>query len=308
VLGALEDLGYSAWPFVVGAVHVGANHEWLRAWIIAFDTAQIGHDGGRSWGYGPDGDGEAYPRGRVAHTAKIGLRARPGNDESSDRGHDRLFAANSLGDGFRSFADADGDTVRVSKLSERPFAEAAFVEHADSDPSQDGWRAGRQGRCFEPVAGIPVEARGDDGDADGEPRAAGISPSSHEECGNVGTRCLGSRAEPGGNVDGSHADKDGEHDGAVDDEMGERAGVGGNVGEPWPEWNGGFANHLRMDDGLSAWVADTRVEVGTGRGTSAASLIVEAFGDAVIPEITYRIGRSIRRVETALAAIHGAAA
>jgi DNA (cytosine-5)-methyltransferase 1 len=280
VLGALEDLGYSAWPFVVGAVHVGANHERLRAWIIAFDTAQIGHDGGRPWGYGPDGDGETYPRGFVgfvpnadearqshgsvvaslrqaqephdrcssgrrdavdlADAAQVGRGTWPGNDESQHSGDDGLLASNGFGDGFNDVSDA----------------------------SQDGRRAGRQGRRLEPTAGLFVKACGD----------------------------------------GPHAHKDGEHDSAVDDEMGERAGVGGNVGEPWPEWNGGFANHLRMDDGLSAWVADTRVEIGLGRGASAASLIVEALGDAVIPEITYRIGRSIRRVETALAAIHRAAA
>jgi DNA (cytosine-5)-methyltransferase 1 len=276
VLGALEDLGYSAWPFVVGAVHVGANHERLRAWIVAFDTAQIGHDGGGPWGYGPHGDGEAYPRGfdvphangdgrsnrwgrngrgvdvqfsegnwgassrHDADPTRVGCDAWPGDDQSSNRGDDGLLASNGFSDGLDHVGDA----------------------------SQDGWRAGRQGRRLEPTSGLFVKACGD----------------------------------------GSHAHKDSEHDRAVDDEMGERAGIGGNAGEPWPEWNGGFANHLRLDDGLSAWVADTRVEVGPGRGTSAESLIVEAFGDAVIPEITYRIGRSIRRVETALAAIHGAAA
>jgi DNA (cytosine-5)-methyltransferase 1 len=58
-----------------------------------------------------------------------------------------------------------------------------------------------------------------------------------------------------------------------------------------------------VDDGLSAWVAKSRIAVGSPRGTIAASLIVEAFGDAVLPQIPEAIGRAILRVERALAAI-----
>jgi DNA (cytosine-5)-methyltransferase 1 len=47
-------------------------------------------------------------------------------------------------------------------------------------------------------------------------------------------------------------------------------------------------------------VADTRIAVGGSRGTSAASLIVEAFGDAVVPQIPEAIGRAILRTEAAL--------
>lgn len=35
VLGALEELGYSCWPLVVGAIHSGAPHQRLRVLIIA---------------------------------------------------------------------------------------------------------------------------------------------------------------------------------------------------------------------------------------------------------------------------------
>lgn len=35
VLGDLERAGYTAWPFVVGAVHAGAPHRRQRAWIVA---------------------------------------------------------------------------------------------------------------------------------------------------------------------------------------------------------------------------------------------------------------------------------
>lgn len=64
-----------------------------------------------------------------------------------------------------------------------------------------------------------------------------------------------------------------------------------------------LAYHLRVDAGLSRWVAQSRIAVGGPRGTSAASLIVEAFGDAVVPQIPEAIGRAILRTEQALAAV-----
>ncbi|MNL42337.1 hypothetical protein D3C87_1647880 [compost metagenome] len=75
------------------------------------------------------------------------------------------------------------------------------------------------------------------------------------------------------------------------------------LAEPWADWNGGLAHHLRVDDGLSGWVAKSRIAVGGPKGTVAASLIVEAFGDAVCPQIPEAIGRAIMRVERALAAV-----
>lgn len=75
------------------------------------------------------------------------------------------------------------------------------------------------------------------------------------------------------------------------------------IAEPWADWNGGLAHHLRVDDGLSCWVAQSRIAIGGPRGTVAASLIVEAFGDAVVPQIPEAIGRAISRVESALAMV-----
>jgi DNA (cytosine-5)-methyltransferase 1 len=60
-----------------------------------------------------------------------------------------------------------------------------------------------------------------------------------------------------------------------------------------------------MDDGISAWLARTRIALGSRKGTSAASLIVEAFGDAVVPQIPEAIGRAILRTEAALNAVLG---
>lgn len=52
-------------------------------------------------------------------------------------------------------------------------------------------------------------------------------------------------------------------------------------------------------------MAGTRVAIGDGKRTSAASLIVEAFGDAVLPQIPEAIGRAILRTERALDAVLG---
>jgi DNA (cytosine-5)-methyltransferase 1 len=77
----------------------------------------------------------------------------------------------------------------------------------------------------------------------------------------------------------------------------------------WPLWSlDDLAGRLWLDDGLPARVAGTRVAVGGPRGTAAASLIVEAYGDAVVPQIPEAIGRAILRTEAALSAIYGAAA
>lgn len=89
--------------------------------------------------------------------------------------------------------------------------------------------------------------------------------------------------------------------------MGGSPRTGSDAAEPWPDWNGGLAHHLRLDDGLSTWVAGTRIALGTRKGTSAASLIVEAFGDAVLPQIPEAIGRAILRTEAALDAALGRA-
>jgi DNA (cytosine-5)-methyltransferase 1 len=75
------------------------------------------------------------------------------------------------------------------------------------------------------------------------------------------------------------------------------------IAEPWSEWNSGLAGHLRVDDGISAWLAGTRIAVGGPKGTAAASLIVEAFGDSVLPQIPEAIGRAILRVEDALTVV-----
>lgn len=103
-------------------------------------------------------------------------------------------------------------------------------------------------------------------------------------------------------------------DGCGDGRRADQPGIGqmglcpddrGSADGPWPLWSlDDLAGRLRLDDGLPARMAGTRVAVGGPRGTAAASLIVEAYGDAVVPQIPEAIGRAILRVEQALSAIH----
>lgn len=88
-------------------------------------------------------------------------------------------------------------------------------------------------------------------------------------------------------------------------QMGDSSCAGDDAGEPWADWNGGLAHHLRLDDGISAWLAGARITLGSRKGTAAASLIVEAFGDAVVPHIPEAIGRAILRTEAALDVVLG---
>ena len=54
-------------------------------------------------------------------------------------------------------------------------------------------------------------------------------------------------------------------------------------------------------------MAGTRIALGGRKGTAAASLIVEAFGDAVLPQIPEAIARAILRTEAALDLVLGRA-
>ena len=276
VIVALEAIGYTAWAFVVGAGDIGANHERKRSWIIAFDPAQVGHDGGRPRRHRAHGDGSAYPGG-------VGVVPNP---DEARQPHGQMVA------GLRQ-AEIPDDGRDARRRDEVAFA----------DTNGDGWPCGRRGnrggidiRVSPAVGGAAEEF--DDGDANGERRATRDGASPHEGRRNIGARLLGPGSESRRNADGECAEVG---------EMGGGAMDGANAGDPWPRWNGGFASHLQLHDGLSAELAGLRIDVGDGKRASAASLIVEAFGDAVVPQIPEAIGRAILRVERAVAAVYGSA-
>lgn len=161
-------------------------------------------------------------------------------------------------------------------------------DHSRSDAcnvSENGWGQGREGRLSIPTERVCIEACRNGTDTAKE-RQQGLSGCDEQWPPEISKRAdISSGPEMGsGEADCSAAS------------------------EPWSGWNGGLACHLRLDDGLSPWLAGTRIAVGGPRGTSAASLIIEAFGDAVLPQIPEAIGRAILRTEAALHAIWGRAA
>lgn len=269
VLAALETLDYACWPVVVRAGDIGANHERPRSWVIGCDLGQI-----------TNADGLGRDEGWRGRRRGIGLS----------------------------------------------------VPAHSGDPAQDGCGQGFPGRCAESATGIPVppcgdaahapeigcttRARSDEGGNAGIDRrsaehgagngAARNTPDTDQARQALGCMVPGVRQEEIAD-DGCGAGRG--NDGSRTGQMGLCPADRGDVGRGGPVWSlDDLADHLRVDDGLSAWVADTRVAVGGARGTSAASLIVEAFGDAVVPQIPEAIGRAILRTEAALSAVYGRAA
>jgi DNA (cytosine-5)-methyltransferase 1 len=263
VLGALEALGYAAEAHVVGASDIGANHERKRVWIVAFDPAQVGHGGGRTWRHGPHGDSAAYLKRRFVGVVPNSDEARLPHGQmvpslrSAEKPDDGCFAG--WGD-EGAVADADKDQLRAEhgRRGRASGGISTELAHDVGNAKENGRRERRARRCSGPDSGLSVETCGD----------------------------------------GADANRDWQPNGAEHAEMGGSAGAGAISQEPWADWNGGLAASLLLDDGLSAGVADSR---------RIAGAIVAAYGDAVLPQITEAIGRSIWRVETALAAVTEAA-
>ena len=265
VLSALEAIGYTCWSYVVRAGDIGANHERPRCWIIACDVDQVAHACG--------GEQWKQPRRRIGKewtgAPLHGL-------------HDPALAAN-----------------------------------ADGVGRHDGW-PGRRGGIDLPVS--------QDSLGPGHVCDHGIRwPWACHECDDASdfayaneARSAARQMEPGlREASQSLAGCDDGRCGEVarfrsDVHSAQRSQMGlctrdrGDALGRWTDWSlDDLADHIRLDDGLSAWVAQSRIAVGGPRGTSAASLIVEAFGDAVVPQIPEAIGRAILRTEHAFAAVLG---
>lgn len=264
VIDALAAIGYTCWPFVVSAGDVGANHERKRSWLVGF-----------------------------------------------------------------SIADANSNFIREQSRWSGWASRAgqAVAERTARDATQDGCGQGRAGRCAVATEGLSVEACGDadateirraswSGDKQGHEREDDRRVAGNDH--GHGREAIGNPAnadetgQKAGLLESSLRSTQEPYDGCSDGRRDDRTCIGQMGGssspsptapEPWADWNGGLAHHLRVDDGLSGWVAQSRIAVGGPKGTVAASLIVEAFGDAVCPQIPEAIGRAILRVERALAAV-----
>ncbi len=248
------------------------------------------------------------------------------------RGADRLLdALEALGYACEPCV-VGADNVGANHVRKRSWL-IGFDPVQLADATEIGCGSWRPGRCIEPVAGSCEPPCGDDADADQAERWPETEPRGDRDGQAVERREGADRhPEPAAPRDGnpSHPDEarqphgrlepglrpqeipdDGRGDGRRDDgsragQMGGSPRAGDDAAEPWADWNGGLARHLRLDDGISAWVAGMRIALGSRKGTAAASLIVEAFGDAVLPQIPEAIGRAILRTEAALDMVLGA--
>mgnify|MGYP003451308303 CR=1 FL=1 len=194
-------------------------------------------------------------------------------------------------------AGANGDRWPLRREGRRSWLHLRNAANT-GDASQDG-RGSRisRGRAGA-VAGAEQSPCGDAGHSDFERRASRLGAAPDE-----GRDALGSgRLRPDAD-DGCGARRS--DDGSIAGQMGLCEADRIAALQYRADWSlDDLAGHLRLDDGLSAWVAQSRIAVGGPRGTSAASLIVEAFGDAVVPQIPEAIGRAILRTEAALSAIY----
>lgn len=289
VLAALEALGYTCWTFVVRAGDIGANHERPRSWIIGCDPQQVAH-----------ADGFGRDEGRSRRRGWIDL---PVSEDTSHTTRDRW---GSWIQGRRASA--------TSGTEQSPRGDEIGPGHVCQHGVRWPWACDECDQAAYATFKRHVPRPGDaesprrEEDRDGAsilsaPCGAARDPSNPDQAGQAdGCMVSGLRQAEIAN--------DGCGSGWSDD----RQGVGqvavrqGDSFDPatWrADWSlYDLAAHLQLDDGLSTWVAGTRIAVGGPRGTSAASLIVEAFGDAVVPQIPEAIGKAILRTERALAAIY----
>lgn len=305
LLDELETLGYAVEPCVVGADNVGANHIRKRSWLIGYDPEQLADTR------------IAIPAGRPPSGGRFRCAS----------GDERIRPLRPVPQS--PAADADGLGRDEGWRGRRGGIDiSAADDHRDAEEIRCGSR--RPGRCIEPVAGPCQPPCGHDADA-GETEWRAQAERAGDRDGQASEWREGAdrHAEPAAPCSGNPADADEarqpdgrlesglrpqevaddgrgdgrRYDGPGSGQMGGSPGAGCDVAEPWADWNGGLAHHIRLDDGLSAWLAGTRIALGSRKGTSAASLIVEAFGDAVLPQIPEAIGRAILRTEAALDAV-----
>lgn len=193
-----------------------------------------------------------------------------------------------IGCDLKQVADADGlgwNEGWSRGRSGLDVSSALDPEHA----TRLGYEGGRPWRHWSHGVGASPVARGDARHSDQARQAHGCMEPSLRQAEIADDGCGAGRRD----------------DGPGTGQMGLCAPDRGDADKGGPRWSlADLADHLRLDDGLSARLAGTRVAVGDGKGQSAASLIVEAFGDAVIPQIPEAIGRAILRTETALSAIY----
>lgn len=118
VLNAFQEIGYTCWPLVVGAVHAGAPHKRHRVWFIAADATQVGRRTRRP-GRSVVGASRTRDEGRQAGHALDPLA----NQESQPNGAEHGEVAGGLG-----FPSGDPDEAGLAqRQSERGHARPEFA-------------------------------------------------------------------------------------------------------------------------------------------------------------------------------------
>lgn len=99
VAEGLEALGYTVWPFVVGADDVGANHRRKRVWIVAANAERVGVRRQPRRRGGADGAGEAIVGFDAADAARLpeGRIARQERQQRAKAGLDPYPAVRNIG-------------------------------------------------------------------------------------------------------------------------------------------------------------------------------------------------------------------
>lgn len=293
VLAALEELGYSCWSFVVRAGDIGANHERPRSWLIGCDVEQVANADGHSLRQ------PVLPRRSFPQAAFVGNA-----DETADA-HGFGWDEGWQGRGRGLDLSVPQNTCHAAQDgcgSRLPRGRAGAVAGAEQPSCRDARDAHKN---INPEVGGVFHGTGSNNGGSCEPShpdQAGIPLGQVEPS-------LREAAQP---VDGCSdgrgrevVDRHGELRPSEFGQVGVCAPDRGDADYRGTDWSlDDLAHHLRVDAGISAWVAQSRIAVGGPRGTAAASLLVEAFGDAVVPQIPEAIGRAILRTEVALSAIY----
>lgn len=312
VLGELEGLDYACWAVVVGGDNIGANHERKRSWLIGRDTFA-------------DADCQ-LPDGWTEQSGTQSQGSGLSCDGTSDRNFGRTDGAGSVSRGHGGLGlptDADSHPVRVAELPRGSEQEAPFAGDADWEGHAsytDGLgrhegRSGRRGRFDVSISEDPLDParlgheggwsrrHGPDGDGAPSTSQGAGSPADADQAGQADGSLVASLRQAEIAHDGCGSGRG--DDRSITGQMGLRSPDRGAAFHHRADWSlDDLARHIRLDDGLPAWLAEQRIAVGGPRGTSAASLVVEAFGDAVLPQIPEAIGRAILRTEAALSAVY----
>lgn len=150
IIAALEGLGYTCWPLVVGAVHAGAPHERRRVWIVAYASRNL-------WRTSRDGLREAFNRaGEELGDTNSEHGGQGGNDGVVGQSTARRKKSRSNGE---HVANTDGELGRaVTDEAGRPLV-AAIEKCAQSESDGVSMGDAENERCFKGGCQVEMETR-----------------------------------------------------------------------------------------------------------------------------------------------------